>query len=91
MGILEDPSARFAGYIRVGGCRLESVSTLRAGTCSSGRDVSENHAGVAKSPRAALSMLAAWGCHSTDATDALDASGVDWQSMHDAELLIERR
>jgi hypothetical protein len=50
----------------------------------------ETHTYVAQSPRAALAMLTAWGCHSTDATDALDASGVDWRSMHDAEVLRRR-
>jgi len=53
-------------------------------------DASETHTDVAQSPTAALAMLSAWGCHSTDATDALDASGVDWRPLHDAEVLRRR-
>jgi hypothetical protein len=30
--------------------------------------------------------LSALGCHSTDITDALDATGTDWRPVHDAEV-----
>jgi hypothetical protein len=36
-----------------------------------------------------LERLSALGCHSTAIADALDASGVDWRPVHDAE--VERR
>ena len=38
-----------------------------------------------------LQRLGEMGCHSTDATDALDASGADWRPEHDAEVLRRRR
>jgi hypothetical protein len=38
-----------------------------------------------------LAQLSAMGCHSTAATDALDASGADWRPAHDAEVLRKRR
>ena len=40
-------------------------------------------------PTEALVMLLDWGIHSTDATDALDASGSDWRPVHDRE--VQRR
>jgi hypothetical protein len=43
------------------------------------------------SPTEVLEQLSALGCHSTDATDALDASGADWRPVHDAEVLRGRR
>jgi len=43
------------------------------------------------SPTEVLEQLSGLGCHSTDATDALDESGVDWRPVHDAEVLRRRR
>jgi hypothetical protein len=37
-----------------------------------------------------LAELSALGCHSTDITDALDASGADWPPGHDAEVRQRR-
>jgi len=37
-----------------------------------------------------LSELSSIGCHSTDITDALDATGVDWRPLHDAAALRRR-
>ena len=39
-----------------------------------------------RSPTDVLRKLSALGCHSTDITDALDASGADWRPVHDAEV-----
>jgi hypothetical protein len=36
-----------------------------------------------------LDKLSSLGCHSTDITDALDGTGVDWCPSHDAE--VQRR
>jgi hypothetical protein len=41
-------------------------------------------------PTEVLEQLSRLGCHSTDATDALDASGADWRPVHDAEVLRRR-
>jgi hypothetical protein len=37
-----------------------------------------------------LGKLSSLGCHSTDITDALDATGVDWRPAHDAEVRRRR-
>ena len=42
------------------------------------------------SPTDVLRKLSAIGCHSTDITDALDASRADWRPLHDAEVLRAR-
>jgi hypothetical protein len=58
--------------------------------------VSPPHAAVAwqsstaLTPTEVLRELSARGCHSTDATDALDASGANWRPVHDAEVLRRR-
>jgi hypothetical protein len=41
-------------------------------------------------PTELLSEMANRGCHSTDATDALDASGGEWRPVHDAEVWRRR-
>jgi hypothetical protein len=42
-------------------------------------------------PTEVLAELGKLGCHSTDVTDALDASGTDWRPIHDAEVSRRRR
>jgi hypothetical protein len=42
-------------------------------------------------PTQVLAQLAAIGCHSIDATDALDQSGADWRPVHDAEVVRTRK
>jgi len=37
-----------------------------------------------------LAVLGRRGCHSTDICDALDATGVDWRPLHDAEVMRRR-
>jgi hypothetical protein len=46
--------------------------------------------GEPMSPTDVLEELAALGCHSTDVTDALDASGANWRPLHDAEVRRRR-
>ena len=41
-------------------------------------------------PTKVLAELSKRGCHSTDITDALDATGKDWRPVHDAEVLRRR-
>ena len=41
-------------------------------------------------PTQVLAELSKRGCHSTDATDALDATGTDRRPVHDAEVLRRR-
>lgn len=41
-------------------------------------------------PTEVLAELSKRGCHSTEATDALDATGMDWRPVHDAEVLRRR-
>jgi hypothetical protein len=41
-------------------------------------------------PTEVLEDLSARGCHSTDITDAMDASGADWRPQHDAEVRRRR-
>ena len=38
-----------------------------------------------------LEQLSSLGCHSTDVTDALDATGVAWRDAHDAEVRRRRK
>ena len=45
---------------------------------------------VPLSPTEVLAELGKRGCHSTDITDALDATGTDWRVLHDAEVLRRR-
>lgn len=42
------------------------------------------------SPTEVLEALSELGCHSMDATDALDESGFDWRPVHDAEVMRRR-
>ena len=37
-------------------------------------------------PTEVLAELSKRGCHSTDATEALDATGTEWRPVHDAEV-----
>ena len=41
-------------------------------------------------PTEVLAELSKRGCHSTDATDTLEATGTDWRPVHDAELVGRR-
>jgi hypothetical protein len=45
---------------------------------------------VPMSPTDVLAKLSALGCHSTDVSDALDASGADWRATHDTEVRRSR-
>jgi hypothetical protein len=41
-------------------------------------------------PTEVLASLGRLGCHSTAISDALDATGVDWRPVHDAEVRRRR-
>ena len=41
-------------------------------------------------PTEALATLASWGCHSTDATDALYEADPAWTRIHDEEVQRQR-
>ena len=47
-------------------------------------------AGGPLTPSQVLAEMSARGAHSTDITDALDATGVDWRLIHDAEVIRSR-
>lgn len=38
----------------------------------------------------AVSRLRAWGCHTTDIADVMDATGCDWRTDYDSEVLSRR-
>lgn len=42
------------------------------------------------SPRDLVSELRELDCHTTDIADAFDATGTDWRSIYDAQVLRER-
>jgi hypothetical protein len=51
----------------------------------------ESQTAVIQTPTEALKVMSSWGCHQTDAIDALDATGVNWRPQHDAEVMARRQ
>lgn len=54
-------------------------------------DASESHTATVETPTEAMATLSTWGCHSTDITNALDATGHDWRPEHDDEVVRRRQ
>jgi len=53
-------------------------------------DARESRTAAVETPTEAMATLSGWGWHSTDITDALDATGHDWRPEHDDEVMRRR-